>query len=85
LAETGEPLAGLAVEMSEGCGPGACHATAKLKGGDLDERLAAVNRKIVRDEAGHGPVHISRAAQLIKTPDDLKTSKICSGKAESIT
>lgn len=74
IAELGNPAWSPLVQdqgLLEGGGNGLFYAASRLRGGELEERIADAMRVTLEDEVDHGPSHLAGLEQLVKTEEDL--------------
>jgi hypothetical protein len=72
---SGSPIDKAAVLFTEGGGARLFREGAKVKGGKLEEMIAAAMQVIYDDEKDHFNEGAEESAELIRTPDDLERMK----------
>lgn len=73
--ETGDPCLRAAMGLTEGGGSRTFGELAKLKGGEIEDRLAKAMDVIYKDEKNHYEHAAQRAAALVESDDDLERMK----------
>jgi len=73
--ESGDPCLRAAMGLTEGGGSRTFGELSKLKGGEIEERLAKAMDVIYKDEKNHYEDAARRAAALVKSEEDLERMK----------
>ena len=73
--ESGDPRLRAAMGLTEGGGSSTFRVLSELKGGEIEDRLAAAMKVIYTDEKNHYEEAAHEAAALVKSADDLERMK----------
>lgn len=73
--EAGDARLRAAMGLTEGGGSSTFRVLSEMKGGDIEERLAAAMKVIYTDEKNHYEEAAHEAAALVRSPDDLERMK----------